>query len=182
LKGSYGYLSNQKTAGSHPKDGLGKEERSGMGSKDGCIRLESTGSAKCMYYKTMPDSIFTKIIKGEIPSHKVYEDDLVLAFLDIHPVVPGHTLVIPKKQVEFVWDLPDEDYRAVMDAAKKVALHLREVLGTTYVGEQIVGIDVPHAHVQLIPFNTAAEYRKPQDMDAEPDHGALAKMAKVLAL
>jgi histidine triad (HIT) family protein len=129
----------------------------------------------------MTESIFTKIIKGEIPCHKVYEDDTTLAFLDIHPVQPGHTLVIPKKQIEFVWDLPDEDYQAVMDATKKVARRLREVLGTKYVGERIVGVDVPHAHVQLIPFNTVDEYKKPQDMEAEPDHAALAEIAKKLA-
>ena len=129
----------------------------------------------------MADSIFTRIIKGEIPCHKVYEDDLVLAFLDIHPVQPGHTLVIPKKQIEFVWDLPAEDYRAVMDAAKMLALRLREVLGTRYVGEQIVGVDVPHAHVQLIPFNTPEEFKAPQDMEAEPDHDALAVLAGKLA-
>ena len=128
----------------------------------------------------MEDSIFTKIIKGEIPCHKVYEDALTLAFLDIHPVQPGHTLVIPKKQVEFVWDLPDDDYAAVMLAAKKVAKRLREVLGTRYVGERIVGVDVPHAHVQLIPFNTVAEYVKPQDTASEPDHAALAELAKRL--
>lgn len=128
----------------------------------------------------MPDSIFTKIIKGEIPCHKVYEDDKTLAFLDIHPVQPGHTLVIPKKQIEFVWDLDDEDYQAVMAASKKVALRLREVLGTTYVGERIVGVDVPHAHVQLIPFNTVDEYRQPQDMDSQPDHPALTKLAQKL--
>ena len=130
----------------------------------------------------MQDSIFTKIVKGEIPSHKVYEDDRVLAFLDIHPIQPGHTLVIPKKQVEFVWDLPDEDYQAVMAAAKTVARRLRDVLGVKYVGVQIVGVDVPHAHVQLIPFNTPAEYHAPQDMDAEPDHAALAALARTLAL
>jgi len=125
----------------------------------------------------MQDSVFTKIIKGEIPSHKIYEDDLTLAFLDIHPAQPGHTLVIPKKQVEFVWDVPDTDYQALMAATKKVALRLRDVLGTAYVGERIVGIDVPHAHVQLIPFNTVAEFGAPQDMDAEPDHAALAALA-----
>lgn len=127
------------------------------------------------------DTIFTKIIKGEIPSHKVYEDDLTLAFLDIHPVTAGHTLVIPKKQVEFVWDLDEKDYLAVMDAAKKVALRLREVLGTKYVGERIVGIDVPHAHVQLIPFNDVSEYKAPQNMQSEPDHAVLADLAKKLA-
>jgi histidine triad (HIT) family protein len=129
----------------------------------------------------MEDSVFTKIIKGEIPSHKVYEDELTLAFLDIHPVQAGHTLVVPKKQVEFVWDLPDEDYQAVMATSKKVARRLREALGKRYVGVKVVGVDVPHAHVQLIPFNTVAEYNAPQDMQTEPDHDALAGIAKKLA-
>ena len=129
----------------------------------------------------MPDSIFTKIIKGEIPCHKIYEDDKTLAFLDIYPVQPGHMLVIPKQQIEFAWDLPDEDYQAVMATTKKVARRLREVLSTYYVGERIVGVDVPHAHVQLIPFNTIEEWKAPQDKSAEPDHTALAAMAAKLA-
>lgn len=129
----------------------------------------------------MQDSIFTKIVKGEIPCHKIYEDDLTLAFLDIHPVTPGHTLVIPKKQIEFVWDLPADDYGAVMATTQKIALRLREVLGVKYVGERIVGVDVPHAHVQLIPFNVVAEYTAPQDMESEPDHAALSAMAERLA-
>jgi histidine triad (HIT) family protein len=130
----------------------------------------------------MEDSIFTKIIRGEIPCHKVYENDVVLAFLDIHPVQAGHTLVIPKKQIEFVWDLPDEDYEAVMAASKKIALRLREALGTRYIGERIVGVDVPHAHVQLIPFNAVSEYVAPQDTHAAPDHATLAAIAKKVAL
>ncbi|MGH7195529.1 MAG: HIT domain-containing protein [Candidatus Saccharimonadales bacterium] len=129
----------------------------------------------------MQDSIFTKIIKGLVPCHKIYEDDLTLALLDIHPIQPGHTLVIPKKQIEFVWDLPDADYQAVMAAAKAVALRLREVLGTKFVGERVVGVDVPHAHVQLIPFNQVAEFQAPQAMDGEPDHAALAALAEQLA-
>ncbi|HEY5695342.1 MAG TPA: HIT domain-containing protein [Candidatus Saccharimonadales bacterium] len=128
----------------------------------------------------MEESIFTKIVKGEIPSHKIYEDDRVLAFLDIHPIQPGHALVIPKKQVEFVWDLDDDDYTAVMSATKKIALRMREVLGVKYVGERIVGVDVPHAHVQLIPFNIVAEYKAPQDTESAPDHTALAAMAEKL--
>ena len=128
----------------------------------------------------MEDSIFTKIVKGEIPSHKIYEDEKTLAFLDIHPVSTGHTLVVPKTQVEFVWDLADEDYAAVMETAKKVALRLRSVLGVTYVGEQIIGVDVPHAHVQLVPFNTVAEYKAAQDTESEPDHAALAALAEKL--
>lgn len=129
----------------------------------------------------MDDSIFTKIVKGEIPCHKVYEDELTLAFLDIHPVQPGHILVIPKQQIEFVWDLPDNLYQAVMVTTKKVALRMREVLPQRYVSERIVGIDVPHAHVQLVPFDTARDLAVEQDMTEEPDHAALAEMAKKLA-
>ena len=128
----------------------------------------------------MQESIFTRIIKGEIPCHKVYEDDLTLAFLDIHPAQPGHTLVIPKKQTEFVWDLSAADYQAVMETTKKVALQLRKVLGVHYVGERIVGVDVPHAHVQLVPFDSVEEFKAPQDMISEPDHPALAAMAERL--
>ncbi|MFO0781984.1 MAG: HIT domain-containing protein [Candidatus Saccharimonadales bacterium] len=130
----------------------------------------------------MEDSIFTKIVKGEIPSHKVYEDDTVYAFLDIHPVQPGHTLVIPKNQVKYVWDMDDEDYQAVMIAAKKIATHMREVLDKPYVGEAVVGLDVPHAHVHLIPFATNEEFHADPDMTADPDHEALAEIAKKLAL
>jgi histidine triad (HIT) family protein len=129
----------------------------------------------------MQDSIFTKIIRGEIPSYKVYEDEKTYAFLDIHPVQSGHVLVIPKKQVEFVWDLDEEDYRAVMATAKKVARRIKEVLNPRYVGEQVVGEAVPHAHVHIIPFNTTAEFRRIPDMQAEPDHAALSDMAKKLA-
>lgn len=128
------------------------------------------------------DSVFTKIIKGEIPSHKVYEDEKTLAFMDIHPVQPGHVLVIPKKQVEFVWDLSDDDYFAVMETTKKVALHMRKVLPQRYVSERIVGIDVPHAHVQLIPFTNSNELGVEPDMNTEPDHAALAIMAEKLWL
>ena len=130
----------------------------------------------------MEDSIFTKIVKGEIPSHKVYEDDTVYAFLDIHPVQPGHNLVIPKNQVKYVWDMDDEDYQAVMIAAKKIATHMREVLDKPYVGEAVVGLDVPHAHVHLIPFATNEEFHADPDMTADPDHEALAEIAKKLAL
>jgi histidine triad (HIT) family protein len=129
----------------------------------------------------MQDSIFTKIIKGDIPSHKVYEDEGTFAFLDIHPIVDGHTLVIPKKQVEFVWDLDDDDYQALMTTVKKVARHLRETLDVPYVGIQVIGVDVPHAHVQLIPFTDVREYHNRADMNAEPNHEKLAAIAAKLA-
>lgn len=130
----------------------------------------------------MPDSIFTKIIKGEIPCHRIYEDELTIAFLDIHPIQPGHVLVVSKKQIDHLWDLPDADYQAVMATCKKVANKLRDVLKPLRVGIHLVGIDVPHAHVHVFPFNSLSEYRSKPDMSAEPDHPALAEMAKKLAL
>lgn len=130
----------------------------------------------------MQDSIFTKIIKGEIPCHKVYEDEKTIAFLDIHPVREGHILVVPKSQVEFLWDLESVDYAAVMSTVQKIALHLREQMNVPYVGEQVIGVDVPHAHVHLIPFSDVKEFRNQPDMTAEPDHTALVQLAKRLAL
>lgn len=127
-------------------------------------------------------SIFTRIIEGEIPSHKIYEDDKTLAFLDIFPAVAGHTVVVPKKQVEFVWDLGDEEYQALMETTKKVAKHLREKLGTKFVGTKIEGVEVPHAHVKVYPFNTVDEYNARQDTSSEPDHAKLAEMAKKLTM
>lgn len=108
----------------------------------------------------MEDSIFTKIIKGEIPCNKVYEDEKTLAFLDINPVAEGHTLVVSKSQVEFVWDLEDEDYQALTATVKKVAGRLKQVIGKQYVGEVVIGVDVPHAHIHLIPFNQAKEMKR----------------------
>ena len=134
-----------------------------------------------LYTKNMQDSIFTKIIKGEIPSHKIYEDDDVFAFLDIHPITPGHTLVIPKKQVEFVWDLDAETYTKLTLATQKIALHLREALSVPYVGEQVIGTDVPHAHIHLVPFSAHSEFRRLPDGSEEPDHAALAKIAELVS-
>jgi histidine triad (HIT) family protein len=130
----------------------------------------------------MEDSIFTKIIKGQIPSHKVYEDDNSFAFLDIHPVQPGHVLVVPKKQVAAWIDLEETDYLALMETVQKIGKHLKEVFSTPYIGVKIVGVEVPHVHVHLIPFSTVEEYNAPQDLLAEPDHTALADMAKKIAL
>lgn len=130
----------------------------------------------------MQDSIFTKIIRGEIPCHKIYEDDKTFAFLDIHPMSEGHTLVIPKKQIEFLWDLDDDNYTALMLTVKKLGWHLREKLNVPYVGVKVIGVDVPHAHVHLVPFVSASEYARTPDQSAEPDHAHLAEIAKKLAL
>jgi histidine triad (HIT) family protein len=129
----------------------------------------------------MGDSIFTKIIKGEIPCHKIFEDEFSFAFLDIHPKTPGHTLVIPKKQVDEFQDLPDEDYLAVMKTVKKVAMRQKNILGAKRVGLEVIGVDVPHAHVHVFPFSNISEYRRIVDMAAEPNHKELAEMAKKLA-
>ena len=127
----------------------------------------------------MEDSLFTKIIKGEIPSHKVYEDEKTLAFLNIYPATEGHVLVIPKVQVEFIWDLDPSDYQALMQTVQKVGLHLREVVDAPYVGEMVVGVGVPHAHVHLIPFDKPVEMKSELDPPTgEPDHEKLAKVAE----
>ncbi|HEX6258738.1 MAG TPA: HIT domain-containing protein [Candidatus Saccharimonadales bacterium] len=111
----------------------------------------------------MQDSIFTKIIKGEIPSYKLYEDDKTIAFLDIHPTRLGHTLVVPKKQIDQYIELPDEDYVAMWTTVKKVARVLRDKLGKERVGIIIKGVDVPHAHVHLIPFDDGESLKKDEN-------------------
>ena len=128
----------------------------------------------------MEDSIFSKIVRGEIPSDKIYEDEHTYAFLDIYPINTGHVLVIPKKQVEFLWDLDDEDYQAVMSSAKKIARHLRETLNVSYVGVKVIGTDVPHAHVHLIPFNHSDEFNRKADMSSKTDPVVLAELAAKL--
>jgi histidine triad (HIT) family protein len=132
--------------------------------------------------KTVQDSVFTKIIKGEIPCHKVYEDDTVLAFLDIHPIQPGHTLVIPKVQVEQFTELDDPTYGHLMDAVLLLAKHMQAVTKCWRVNVRIEGYDVPHAHVHLVPTNNENESYNPQRMDGEPDHAALAEMAAKLQI
>jgi histidine triad (HIT) family protein len=130
----------------------------------------------------MEDSIFTKIIKGEIPCHKVYEDDKVLAFLDIHPIQPGHVLVVPKAQVDHFDELEQDDYQSVFTAVKRVAQRLKDVTGAKRACVRVEGFDVPHAHVHVYPCNNPQEfYGSPDRAQAEPDHTALAEMAQKLA-
>jgi histidine triad (HIT) family protein len=128
------------------------------------------------------DSVFTKIIKGEIPSHKIYEDDKTIAFLPLHPIAKGHVLVVPKLEVDHFMDLPQDDYRALWATVQKVAKHMKNILQTKRVGLQVVGLDVPHAHVHVIAFDTIDEFREKEDMSAEPDHDSLAKMAQQLRM
>ena len=97
-------------------------------------------------------SVFTQIINGEIPCYKIYEDDKTLAFLDINPETPGHTLVIPKTEVDKIYDLSDEDFTALMTTVKKLSKHMEQVLGARTLWK-VIGSDVPHAHVHLLPFD-----------------------------
>ena len=97
-------------------------------------------------------TIFTKIIEGEIPCYKVAEDERHIAFLDINPVAPGHTLVVPKHEVSYLFDLDDEEYVALELFAKKVAKGLRKAMPCKRIGETVIGLEVPHAHIHLIPL------------------------------
>jgi histidine triad (HIT) family protein len=129
----------------------------------------------------MEPSVFTRIIRGEIPSHKVYEDDNTLAFLNIHPSQPGHVLVVPKTQVPYLHQLEAEDYQNLMVSVQKVAKRLAEVFGEEYkICLKVMGFDVPHVHVHLLPCKTPADFAATENMD-EPDHEALAVMAAKLA-
>ena len=128
----------------------------------------------------MQDSIFTKIIKGEIPCHKVYEDDKTIAFLDIYPIRPGHVLVVPKAQQDHFDALLKDDYDALFMTVKNVAKRIKDVLGVERACLRVEGFDVPHAHVHVIPCNEPDDFYNPTRMQHEPDHSALAAIAKKL--
>lgn len=102
-------------------------------------------------------SIFTRIINGEIPSYKIAEDDRHYAFLDINPVQPGHVLVVPKKEVSYIFDLSDDDYQALTLFAKKVAQGLRNAVVCKRIGVAVIGLEVPHAHIHLIPLTNEGD-------------------------
>ena len=97
-------------------------------------------------------TIFSRIIAGEIPCYKVGENDKFFAFLDINPLVKGHTLVVPKQEVDYIFDLNDEDLAAMHVFAKKVALAIGKAFPCIKVGEAVLGLEVPHAHIHLIPM------------------------------
>ncbi len=99
-------------------------------------------------------SIFTKIIQGELPAYKVAENDDFLAFLDISPNTPGHTLCIPKKEVDKIFDLDERTYTGLMEFSRKVALAIGKAIPCQRVGMAVVGLEVPHVHVHLIPLNS----------------------------
>lgn len=102
-------------------------------------------------------TIFTKIIEGKMPCYKVAEDDNFFAFLDINPNAKGHTLVVPKKEENKIFDLPKEDYLALMEFSYQVAKALEKAVHCERVGMSVVGLEVPHVHVHLIPINIMAD-------------------------
>jgi histidine triad (HIT) family protein len=104
-------------------------------------------------------SIFTKIVNGEIPCYKIAEDDQFLAFLDVNPNAVGHTLCIPKKEIDKLFDLDDEHYLGLMQFSKKVAIALEKTVPCKRIGMSVIGLEVPHAHVHLIPLNEMEDIR-----------------------
>jgi histidine triad (HIT) family protein len=102
-------------------------------------------------------TIFSKIVSGEIPCHKIAETDDFLAFLDVFPCAVGHTLVIPKKEVDYIFDLSDDMYLGLMAFAKSIAPAIKNAVPCKRVGVAVIGLEVPHAHVHLIPLNSMAD-------------------------
>ncbi len=109
-------------------------------------------------------SIFSKIVNGEIPSNKVAEDENFLAFLDVNPLVKGHVLVIPKQEVDYIFDLEDDLLAGLNLFAKKVAIKMKRILPCERIGVTVIGLEVPHAHIHLIPINSIADmdFSKPK--------------------
>ena len=122
------------------------------------------------------ESVFTKIIKGEIPCYKIYEDEKTFAFLDIHPETAGHTLVIPKLQCDKIYELPDEDYQALLDTVKKISVNMEKVLGVRTLWK-VIGTDVPHAHVHLMPFDETWTHGREVKLSPEEMEEIRAKLA-----
>ena len=104
-------------------------------------------------------SIFTKIVNGEIPCYKIAEDDNFLAFLDVNPNAIGHTLCIPKQEINKIFDLDDALYLGLMQFSKKIAIALEKAVPCKRIGMSVIGLEVPHAHVHLIPLNEMDEMR-----------------------
>lgn len=125
----------------------------------------------------MSETIFTKIINGEIPSYKVAEDDHYLAFLDIRPLHQGHTLVIPKNPTDYIFDIEDEEYKGLWLFAKKVAHALGKAIPCEKVGVAVIGLEVAHAHIHLVPIHGVhdIDFSKPKLKFSEEEFAATAK-------
>ena len=128
-------------------------------------------------------TIFTKIVNGEIPSYKVAEDERFYAFLDINPLVKGHTLVIPKKEVDYLFDIEGKDFKDLFLFAKKVAVGLKKVIPCEKIGVAVIGLEVPHTHIHLIPLKTMddIDFGRPKlKLSQEDFKDILGKITEVL--
>lgn len=125
-------------------------------------------------------SIFSKIAAGEIPSYKVAADDKHYAFLDINPVAPGHVLVIPRKETDYIFDIDDKEYQEYTLFAKRVALALKEAMPCKRIGVAVMGLEVPHAHIHLIPMNSESDmnFKSKVTLPAEEMEAIAAAIAK----
>ena len=123
--------------------------------------------------------LFMRIVKGEIPAHKVLENDLVLAFLDIFPLVPGHTLVIPKVEVDSIYDLDEDHYQALWEMTRYIAPAIKKAFPCLKVGIAVIGLEVPHAHIHLVPLQNVADlnFARPK---LKPDQTELEKNAELI--
>ncbi|HET8838790.1 MAG TPA: HIT family protein [Flavobacteriaceae bacterium] len=125
-------------------------------------------------------SIFTKIIEGEIPAHKIAETDQFIAILDVNPNTKGHTLCIPKKEVDKIFDLEENLYSELMGFSRKVALALKKTVSCKRIGMAVVGLEVPHVHVHLIPLNSMSDmdFSKKVSMEKEEFENLAAEIQK----
>ncbi len=125
-------------------------------------------------------SIFTKIINGEIPCYKIAEDDRYFAFLDINPLAKGHTLVVPKQETDYLFDLDDDLLAGMNVFAKKIAVAQKKVIDCKRVGVAVLGLEVPHAHIHLIPMNSEADvnFRNPKLQLSKEEFEDIAKRIK----
>lgn len=122
-------------------------------------------------------SIFTKIINGEIPCYKIAENDQFLAFLDVFPLVHGHVLVVPKKETDYIFDIDDAELSSMMLFAKKIAKAQKAAVPCKRIGVAVIGLEVPHAHIHLVPMNTANDVNFTQ-AKIKPTAEELAEMAE----
>lgn len=127
-------------------------------------------------------SIFTKIINGEIPCYKVAENDDFFAFLDINPNAAGHTLVVPKKEVNKIFDLDEATYNGLMSFAREIALAMRQVIPCERIGMSVIGLEVPHVHVHLIPLQSMEDIRftKKEQLSQNEFKAIASKIAEAL--
>lgn len=125
-------------------------------------------------------TIFSRIIRGEIPCHKIAEDDKYFAFLDIMPLAPGHVLVVPKIEVDYIFDMEDDLLAGILPFAKRIALAMEQAISCERIGISVIGLEVPHAHVHLLPLRTMDDinFSRPKMKMSQEELGVIAERIK----